>query len=380
MYYTDLIISSTTKSKTSWNIINSDIGKASNKRYNQTEFNLGSKTININQAAKTFNSCFINSVDELITQDSNSKLALSSLRESFPHEFPQITNIPITEAEFISTISSLKNKTSCSYDGLSNKILKLHGSHISKPLTYIFNISLTSGICPDCLKYAIIKPCFKKGDKSQIANYRPISILTGFSKIFELLIFHRLQQHLVSNNILVTEQYGFRDNVSTESAIFRLIETIFSAWNNKKLITGIFCDLTIAFDCVSHQLLISKLEFYEVKCPILNWLKSYLYNKKQRVELQFISSPNILSNWEIVRHGVPQGSMLGPLLFNVYINDFPCIINKVSDIILFADGTNNFTELDSKLNAVLHCISKWFQNNQLVLNLNKTHLVNICFL
>ncbi|GFG38975.1 hypothetical protein Cfor_07998 [Coptotermes formosanus] len=381
MYYNDLITSSTTKSKTSWNIINSEIGTASNKRHTQTEFNLGSKTININQAAKTFNSYLINLVYDLITQDSNSELALSSLRESFPYEFPQITNIPISEAEVTSTTSSLKNKTSCGYDGLSNKILKLCGSHISKPLNYVFNISLTSGICPDRLKYAIIKPCFKKGDKSQISNYRPISILTGFSKIFKLLIFHRLKQHLVGNNILVTEQYGIRDNVSTESAIFKLIESMFSAWNNKELITGIFCDLTRAFNCISHQLLISKLEFYGVKGPILNWLQSYLYNRKQRVELQFISSPYILSNWEIVRHGVPQGSVLGPLFFNVYTNDFPCIISKVSDIILFADDTNilissnNFTELHSKLNAVLRCIPKWFQNNQLVLNLNKTHLV-----
>jgi hypothetical protein len=212
MYCNDLITSSTTKSKTSWNI-NSEIGRASNKRYTQTEFNLGSKTININQAAKTFNNYFINSVDELTTRDSNPELALSSLRESFPYELPQIPNIPITEAEVISTVSSLKNKTSCGYDGLSNKILRLCGSHISKPLTCIFNISLTSGICPDHLKYAIIKPCFKKGDKSQISNYRPVSMLTGFSKIFELLIFHRLKQYLVSNNILVTEHYGFHDNV-----------------------------------------------------------------------------------------------------------------------------------------------------------------------
>jgi hypothetical protein len=129
---------------------------------------------------------------------------------------------------------------------------------------------LTSGICPDRLKYDIIKPCFKKGDKSQMSNYRPISILTGFSTIFELLIFHRLKQHLVSNNILVTEQCGFHDSVSIGSAIFKLIESTFSAWNNKELITGIFCGLTRAFNCVSHQLLISKLEFCGVKGPTLN--------------------------------------------------------------------------------------------------------------
>ena len=120
-------------------------------------------------------------------------------------------------------------------------------------LAYMYNKSLTSGICPDLLKYAIIKPCFKESDKSQISNYRPISLLTDFCKIFELLIFHRVKHHFVSNNILADEQYGFCNNVSTENAIFQLIETMFSAWNNKEYITDLFCDLTRAFDCVRHD-------------------------------------------------------------------------------------------------------------------------------
>ena len=115
----------------------------------------------------------------------------------------------------------------------------------------------------------------------------------------------------------------------------------------------------------------------ELKGPVLNWFKSYLHNRQQRVILQFVNSPNLPSHWEVVRHGVPQGSVFGPLLFNVYINDFPCIINKVSH----ADDTNILVsssdrdELNSKLNSVLHCISKRFQNNPLVLNLNKKHFV-----
>jgi hypothetical protein len=124
---------------------------------------------------------------------------------------------------------------------------------------------LSCGICPERLKYAIIIPCFKKGEKSQISNYRPISLLTGFYKIFELLIFQRLKHHLVSNNVLVSEQYGFRDNVSTESARFKLTDLILKAWNNKEYVTGLFCDLTKAIDCVSHELLISKLEKQETR-------------------------------------------------------------------------------------------------------------------
>ena len=131
--------------------------------------------------------------------------------------------------------------------------------------------------------------------------------------------------------------------------------------------------------------MILKLEFCGVNGRILNWLKSYLHDIKRRVVLQFVSSPNLLSDWEIVRDGVPQGSVVGPLLFNVYINDFPCIINKISHTILCADDTNirisssDLNELNSKLNSVLCCISKWFQNTQLVLNLNKTHIVKFCF-
>jgi hypothetical protein len=143
-------------------------------------------------------------VDKLITQYPKNESAIPSLREAFPCDFPQIINIPITVAE-VCSISSLKNKNSSEYDGLSNKILKLCGNQISKPLTYIYNLSLNSGICPDRLNYANIKPCFKKGDRLQITNYRPISLLTGFSKIFEMLIFSRLKQHSVSNNILVSE-------------------------------------------------------------------------------------------------------------------------------------------------------------------------------
>ena len=140
MYNSELSFSSTNKSKMSWNIINNEIGTASSKKFTQTEFKLGNKIIGTNQSAKIFNNYFNNSVDKLITQQPNTESATFSLRESFPYEFPQIINIPIAEAEVICTISSLKNKTSFGYDGLSKKILKLCSNQFLK-LSLTFSIN-----------------------------------------------------------------------------------------------------------------------------------------------------------------------------------------------------------------------------------------------
>jgi hypothetical protein len=120
-----------------------------------------------------------------------------------------------------------------------------------------------------------MKPLFKKGDTSQVSNYRPNPLLTICSKIYELLIFQKLKQHLVSNNILANEKFGFRDNVSTDSAIFRLIGSISNARNSEDNVTGLLCDLSKTFNRISHELLISKMEFYGVKGSILNWLKFF---------------------------------------------------------------------------------------------------------
>jgi len=133
----------------------------------------------------------------------------------------------------------------------------------------------------------------------------------------------------MSKNILANEQFVFHDNVSMESAILKITEWIFSACNNKEYIMGLFCALTRAFDSISHELLILKLEFYGVRGSILNQLKSYLHDRKQRVVLQFVISPHLLLGCEVVRHGVPQGSVLSPLLFNMYINPLNAELNPI---------------------------------------------------
>jgi argonaute-like protein implicated in RNA metabolism and viral defense len=126
-----------------------------------------------------------------------------------------------------------------------------------------------------------LSQCIKKGDKQNISNYRPILLLTGFAKIFELIVFKRLRDHLDVNKIISPNQYGFRKGLSTEDAVFKLTNVILSAWNRREYIAGVFCDITKAFDCVNHNLLLTKLQFYGVHSILLQWLKSYLSNRSQ---------------------------------------------------------------------------------------------------
>ena len=161
-----------------------------------------------------------------------------------------------TTNEIEKIIKELQSKQSCGYDEIMTEILKMSSPFIVSPLTYSCNRMLSTGIFPDILKFSEIKHIYKKGDKTLITNYRPISLLPVFSKIFEKIIYKRIYLHLTSNNILVKEQFGFRCNNSIEIAIYTLINKILSPLNNKIMVSGIFCDLQKVFDCVNYDIII----------------------------------------------------------------------------------------------------------------------------
>jgi hypothetical protein len=171
-------------------------------------------------------------------------------------------------------------------------------------------------VFPDRLKYAIIKPLHKNDDMSEVSNYSPVSLLTSFSKIFEMVMQRRILKHLNNYNILSIEQYGFTLGLRTNNTTFKLTTEILNAMNRKLLVGGIFCDLEKAFECVNHDILLSKLKFYGISDKDLQLYQSYLGNRYCRTAICGDSeNSNKVSNWAKVRHGVPQGSILGPLLF-----------------------------------------------------------------
>ena len=245
-------------------------------------------------------------------------------------------------------------------------------TQIAPALEKIFNLSIISGVYPDILKIAKVIPVFKKGSPTSINNYRPISILSPINKIFEKILYSRLIKYINKSKLLYKYQYGFRKNHSTEHALIELVDQIRSSIGESKMTCGIFIDLSKAFDTVNHQILLEKLEHYGIRGHALELFKSYLSNRKQYVHIDKCKSQTLP-----ISCGVPQGSVLGPLFFLLFINDLPngCTSGKIR---LFADDTtiffhtNSIDDVVSTGKAIMTQLSNWFTANKLTLNADKS--------
>ena len=282
---------------------------------------------------------------------------------------------PIIPEDINLEISTLQDNKAHGLYSSPVKLLKLASGVISVPLATIFNQSICSGIFPSKLKRAKIIPIFKDEDESLPENYRPISLLSIYNRIFEKLVYSRLTKFVKDYNLLYDQQYGFRSKHSTQHAILDIVNTILQNMDNGKFSCGVFIDLKKAFDTVNHEILLAKLENYGVRGVINSWFRSYLTDRKQNTEVN-----NVVSEAETTLCGVPQGSVLGPLLFLLYINN----IYKSSSLFafyLFADDTsiilanNNLKELESLVNRELGNVNEWLKVNKLSLNIKKSNFV-----
>jgi len=279
---------------------------------------------------------------------------------------------PITPDEIVRIIHNFPNNKAPGSDNINTKILKEIIDNIMLPLIHIYNLSFKTGIVPDLLKVAKVIPIYKKGEKHLPGNYRPISLLSIFDKILEKLMYRRLSNFLEKNNILYGYQFGFRKNYSTSQAVMEVLDNIYQHCDNHEITVGIYLDLQKAFDTVNHSILLQKMANYGVRGTVLKWFESYLSNRKQYTVL-----PDYESDLHSITCGVPQGSVLGPLLFLIYVNDIQNAISNAK-IKLFADDTNLFihncdpAQLFARANTCLAQLSEWFSVNRLSLNLDKT--------
>ena len=282
---------------------------------------------------------------------------------------------PVDGEEVCKMISQFKLNKGCGPYSIPSQVLFHMQNEFAKRISWISNICFITGIHPDNLKLAKVIPIFKKGSKLSTANYRPISLLSNINKIIEKLVFSRVLAFLEKNNIIYEKQFGFRPKHSTSHALVNIVDTISNSLDKGKIAAGVFVDFQKAFDTVDHSILISKLNHYGIRGKMNDWFRSYLTNRKQCVSIL-----GYVSSYKTIDYGVPQGSVLGPLLFLLYINDLNKSI-KHSDTTHYADDTHllnisdSFFSMQAKLNQDLKGLYRWLLANKISLNAAKTELI-----
>ena len=268
-------------------------------------------------------------------------------------------------------LAQLKSTKSPGHDNLPPRLLKDGANAIAKPLTHIINLSFKTSLVPNKLKIARVIPLYKSGNKALPGNYRPISVLPALSKILERVAYEQIADHLEKYNMLTSCQFGFRKRYNTELAVTLFTDNIRREMDHGKLTGAVFIDLQKAFDTVEHSIILKKLPYYGISSAELIWVKSYLKDR-----YQFVQCGNSRSSCQLVKYGVPQGSILGPLLFLIQINDLTKVV-KECNIQMYADDTviyvshKNISVVEEALTTDMANIAKWLENNRLIINLKR---------
>jgi endonuclease/exonuclease/phosphatase (EEP) superfamily protein YafD len=373
-YYHEMFLKNQNNTKTTWNTVNAILNKNQGKDKFSSFFKIDNITVSDPQLiCNKFNKYFTSIGSSFANKIY--KPPDKSFKDYLKHKTKSVFKFKeIQPLDVIKTISTLKSKPSSGHDNISSSLIKRIAKPLSLPLSLIINQSLKTGIFPCRLKLAKVIPIFKKDDLTLFDNYRPISLLPVISKVFERVVFNQMYTYLSANNLLYDSQHGFRTLHSTETAALEFLDMINRSLDNGLLPLTLFLDLSKAFDTLDHNILLQKLEYYGISGTENCWFKSYLTNRQQ-----FCVFDNVTSDLLSLDTGVPQGSILGPLLFLIYVND----INYASDffdMILYADDTTLITPLFASdissitpnLNNELSKIYDWLCLNRLSLNVKKT--------
>lgn len=321
----------------------------------------------------TLNTHFVTVADKIITDDKSKSNTLEELKEyCHSKNIHQSLMIPPFKLyEVYHLLRDLKQTGTKGLDGLDGKIIKLSAPVIADSLTYIYNLCLDKSYFPSAFKIAKVIPLYKSGDRSDPSNYRPISLLSVLSKPLEKHINKHIILHIDKYDLLHSSQSGFRGNHSCHTALINLVDHWLSNINNNMLTGVVFIDFAKAFDVIDHRLLLRKLSLYNLSPSVLSLIASFLTNRQQLVSIGTKKS-SILNQ----KFGVPQGSVLGPLFFSLYINDLPLVIKALCE--LFADDTTvhssskNLISLSKVLQENINSLINWTKLNHMALNSRKT--------